>query len=296
MSISRQNLTAIIVSFMSEKVIHDCINSIPKDIKIVIVDNSNNKFFKTDIEKKYNNVRCILSESNIGMGAGNNYGLNEIDTDYGFILNPDVVLRDNTIEEMIIASKKVDTFSILAPIMEEENYPNYKLSKKKDFKNLNSEPFKVDSVDGFAMLLNLSRLNELENFSGKKYFDENIFLYLENDDLCKRVIESGENIYVVPKSKIKHLGAKAVDEKYKYEIELSRNWHWVWSKFYFNKKHSSYLYAFIKVCPIFISASFKMFLYSFYNNKKKRIYFYRVLGFLNAALGKKSFYRPKIND
>ena len=161
MSISRQNLTAIIVSFMSEKVIHDCINSIPKDIKIVIVDNSNNKFFKKDIEKKYNNVRCILSESNIGMGAGNNYGLNEIDTDYGFILNPDVVLRDNTIEEMIIASKKVDTFSILAPIMEEENYPNYKLSKKKDFKNLNSEPFKVDSVDGFAMLLNLSRLNEL---------------------------------------------------------------------------------------------------------------------------------------
>ena len=296
MSISRQNLTAIIVSFMSEKVIHDCINSIPKDIKIVIVDNSNNKFFKTDIEKKYNNVRCILSESNIGMGAGNNYGLNEIDTDYGFILNPDVVLRDNTIEEMIIASKKVDTFSILAPIMEEENYPNYKLNKKKDFKNLNGEPFKVDSVDGFAMLLNLSRLNELENFSGKKYFDENIFLYLENDDLCKRVIDSGENIYVVPKSKIKHLGAKAVDEKYKYEIELSRNWHWVWSKFYFNKKHSNYLYALIKVCPIFISASFKMFLYFFYNNKKKRIYFYRVLGFLNAALGKKSFYRPKIND
>ena len=296
MSISRQNLTAIIVSFMSEKVIHDCINSIPKDIKIVIVDNSNNKFFKTDIEKKYNNVRCILSESNIGMGAGNNYGLNEIDTDYGFILNPDVVLRDNTIEEMIIASKKVDTFSILAPIMEEENYPNYKLSKKKDFKNLNGEPFKVDSVDGFAMLLNLSRLNELENFSGKKYFDENIFLYLENDDLCKRVIESGENIYVVPKSKIKHLGAKAVDEKYKYEIELSRNWHWVWSKFYFNKKHGGYLNAFIKVCPIFISATFKMLMYFFINNKKKRIYFYRVLGFLNAALGKKSFYRPKINN
>ena len=270
MSISRQNLTAIIVSFMSEKVIHDCINSIPKDIKIVIVDNSNNKFFKTDIEKKYNNVRCILSESNIGMGAGNNYGLNEIDTDYGFILNPDVVLRDNTIEEMIIASKKVDTFSILAPIMEEENYPNYKLNKKKDFKNLNGEPFKVDSVDGFAMLLNLSRLNELENFSGKKYFDENIFLYLENDDLCKRVIDSGENIYVVPKSKIKHLGAKAVDEKYKYEIELSRNWHWVWSKFYFNKKHSNYLYAFIKVCPIFISASFKMFFW--FNRTFSNIY------------------------
>ena len=294
MSISRQNLTAIIVSFMSEKVIHDCINSIPKDIKIVIVDNSNNKFFKTDIEKKYNNVRCILSESNIGMGAGNNYGLNEIDTDYGFILNPDVVLRDNTIEEMIIASKKVDTFSILAPIMEEENYPNYKLNKKKDFKNLNGEPFKVDSVDGFAMLLNLSRLNELENFSEKKYFDENIFLYLENDDLCKRVIESGENIYVVPKSKIKHLGAKAVDEKYKYEIELSRNWHWVWSKFYFNKKHYGYLTAFFKVFRNLISAKVKFFYYLItLNTFKRKIYQMRLLGLICSMIGKNSYYRPK---
>ena len=281
---------------MSEKVIHDCINSIPSDIQIIIVDNSNNKSFKNDIEKKYHNVRCILSENNIGMGAGNNYGLNEIDTDYGFILNPDVVLRSNTIDEIIFASKKVDTFSIIAPIMEEEDYPNYKFKKKKDVKNLNDEPFKVDSVDGFAMILNLSRLNKLENFKSKKYFDENIFLYLENDDLCKRVSESGENIYVVPKSKIKHLGAKAVDEKHKYEIELSRNWHWVWSKFYFNKKHGGYLNAFIKVCPIFISATFKMLMYFFINNKKKRIYFYRVLGFLNAALGKKSFYRPKINN
>ena len=86
MSISRQNLTVIIVSFMSERVIHDCINSVPKDIKIIVVDNSNNKYFKDEIEKKYNNVRCILSENNLGMGAGNNYGLNEIDTDYGFII------------------------------------------------------------------------------------------------------------------------------------------------------------------------------------------------------------------
>ena len=51
MSISRQNLTVIIVSFMSEKVIHDCIRSIPKDIQIIVVDNSNNKSFKNDIEK-----------------------------------------------------------------------------------------------------------------------------------------------------------------------------------------------------------------------------------------------------
>ncbi len=193
---------------MSENVIHQCIASIPKDIKILVVDNSNNNSFKNEIEKKYNNVRCILSENNDGMGAGNNYGLSEIDTDYGFVLNPDVILRDDTIDEIILASKKIGTFSIISPIMEEEKYPNYKMRKGDNFIDKKAEPFKVKSVDGFAMLLNISRLNRLENFENKKYFDENIFLYLENDDLCKRIIENGENIYVVPKSKIKHLGAK----------------------------------------------------------------------------------------
>ena len=57
MSISRQNLTVIIVSFMSEKVIHDCISSIPRDIQIIVVDNSNNKSFKNDIEK---NIRMFV--------------------------------------------------------------------------------------------------------------------------------------------------------------------------------------------------------------------------------------------
>ena len=295
MSISRQNLSVVIVSFMSDEVIHDCIKSIPKDINIVVVDNSGNRNFKSKIEKNYNNTKCILSFENLGMGAGNNLGLKHCNTDYALILNPDVILENNTIDELISASNKIDTFGIIAPHINSKTNLNYKLIDKK--MNLDLEnPFKVRSVDGFAMLLNIKKLNQIDSFKNFKFFDENIFLYLENDDLCKRVIESGENIYVVPKSKIKHLGAKAVDEKYEYEIELSRNWHWVWSKFYFNKKHSGYLNAFIKVCPIFFSASFKMLLYFFINNRKKKIYFYRVLGFLNAALGKKSFYRPKIND
>ena len=62
MSISRQNLTVIIVTFKSENVIHNCIQSIGSDIKILIVDNSNSKEFKENIENKYKNVSCILSE------------------------------------------------------------------------------------------------------------------------------------------------------------------------------------------------------------------------------------------
>ena len=123
------------------------------------------------------------------------------------------------------------------------------------------------------MLLNLKRINRLKNFNNYNYFDENFFMYLENDDLCKRIIENNEDIYVVPTSKIKHLGGKGVDIKYKNEIEYLRNWHWIWSKFYFNKKHFGYSIAFIKGFPKFLSSLIKCFFYFLIKDKtKKKIY------------------------
>ena len=247
MSITRQNLSVVIVSFKSEYIIEKCIDSINKEIKIIIVDNSNNKEFKKHIENKYQNVKCILSSKNLGMGGGNNLGLKNVTNDFALILNPDVSLEIKAIDEIIKASEDLNNFGILAPISDKIEYPNYKLFSYNDF-DLN-KPFKVKSVDGFAMLLNLKRLKELKDFN---FFDENFFLYLENDDLCKELIKRKENIFIVPKSKINHLGGKAVDKKFKDEIELCRNWHWMWSKFYFNKKHYGFGQNFILIKNIMV--------------------------------------------
>lgn len=292
MSISRQNLTVIIVTFKSDMVIQNCINSINNDIKILIIDNSNNQNFKNKIEKEYKNVSCILSEKNIGMGSANNLGIKNIKTDYALILNPDVTLEPDAINEIIEASKKIDSFCIIAPLEKNKDYPNYKLDKKINIKSDQEKPFRVKSVDGYAMLLNLKRINLLNDF---QYFDENFFMYLENDDLCKRLVENSEKIYVVPKSKINHLGGKAVDQTFEYEIELSRNWHWIWSKFYFNKKHFGFFWALLNSLPSFFSSILKLFFYFIvFNKRKKNIYLKRIQGFWNALLGKPSSYRPNV--
>ena len=57
MSISRQNLTIVIVTFKSEEVIHDCISSIGDGIKIIVVENSNNPEFKNKIEEEIYRAR-----------------------------------------------------------------------------------------------------------------------------------------------------------------------------------------------------------------------------------------------
>ena len=93
MLINKKEISVIIVSFKSDHVIHNCIKSIDKDIDIIIIDNSNNFEFKKKIEQKYKNVKCILSNKNLGMGGGNNLGIKYIKKDYAFILNPDVVLK-----------------------------------------------------------------------------------------------------------------------------------------------------------------------------------------------------------
>ena len=303
MSISGQNLSVVIVTFKSEKVIDKCINSIGSNVPIIIVENSNNQKFKYDLESKYQNLKCILSGSNLGMGAGNNVGIKAANTDFVFILNPDTTLEPNTLDELYLAVGRAEVnsldFSILSPISSDKNFPNYGISNKKSKKYLGDLeqikekglPFVVDYVDGFSMLLNKGK------FKNDKYFDENFFMYLENNDLCLRVINNGGSIFVVPNAKINHLAAKTVDEKFTLEVEFSRNWHWVWSKFYFSKKHFSFLKALNESFPSFFSAIFKYVFYLFMNNKiKKKIYFNRVSGFFNALTGKSSWYRPNLED
>ena len=290
MSITRQNLSVIIVSYKSDHVIENCITSIDSEIEIVVVDNSNNDKFKDKIETKYKNVKCILSKENLGMGGGNNLGIKNVNKDFALILNPDVELENNSMNEIMVASKEIDNFGIISPISSEDEYPNYILKKDHNFDP--DKPFKVKSVDGYAMLLNLKKLKKIENFN---FFDENFFLYLENEDLCKRLIEKNEDIYIVPKSKIHHLGGKAVDPKYKNEIEYLRNWHWMWSKFYFNKKHYGYLIALMKVFKNLISAKIRFFYYLItFNSFKRKIYQMRLLGLISSMRGKNSYYRPKI--
>ena len=56
MSISGQNLSIVIVTLKSEKVIYKCINSINKNIPIIVVENSDNLEFKNNLVKRASQI------------------------------------------------------------------------------------------------------------------------------------------------------------------------------------------------------------------------------------------------
>ena len=289
MLLSEKNLTIIITTFKSEKIVDDCILSVDEKYPIIVVENSDNISFKKNIEDKFKNVRCHLLGKNLGYTQANNKGIKLASTNFVYIINPDVRLEKDTIENLSFELENLKDFSIASPLettsLENRNFGFFEKNNKKE---LNLTPLEVDYVDGFSMLINKSK------FRDNHFFDENIFIYLENNDLCKRALEKGEKIFLIPKSKIKHLGGKSHQNEFIEEMELSRNWHWMWSTFYFNKKHYGYFSALSKTYIIFLKAIVKFLFYSILFNKKKKIYQMRFSGLLNSMLGKSSWYRPKI--
>ena len=82
MQITKDNLTIIIVTIKSEKIIHNCLASLDADIKKIIVENSANEKFINNIKKKYENIECYITGKNLGMGAGNNFGIKKSKSRY----------------------------------------------------------------------------------------------------------------------------------------------------------------------------------------------------------------------
>ncbi len=292
------DLTVLIVTYKTNhKILEDCIKSIDNKSEIIIVENSKDEEFKKKYENKFSNIKVILSGENLGYGRGNNFGLNLIKTNYVLISNPDVVYEDEFFSSVYYYIKKNIDFDIIGPMYRQKDYAsygNFDDFKKKEFNsNLSIDNSLVSAhwTVGCTMLLNLKK------FTNRNLFDENIFLYFEEFDLCRQVLSKGGKIYASKKLYVKHLGHKgsaATDPDYSIETEMFRNWHWMWSSFYFYKKNYNFFYAIKSMYGKFFKSFFKMiFFLIFYNKKKFTMYYARFSGILNCFMGKKSWYRVK---
>ena len=277
------DITVIITSFKSGEKIKKCLNSIDRQSKVIMVENSNDTEIKKNIEKEFNNVKCILTGTNLGYGKANNIGLKKVTTKYALILNPDATLHSSTLENFLKAVKQIPKFAIMGPYIQDKKNNN----EKNYLKNL--APVPAVNVKGFAMFLNLSEFKDIG------FFDENFFFYFEEIDLCKRLVDCGKKIYLIPDIKINHDGGQSHESSINREMELSRNWHWMWSTFNYHKKYKGFLIALLLIFPKLISAIIRVLFYSLFTNEdKKEIYYHRYSGLINAIRGKSSWYRPKV--
>jgi GT2 family glycosyltransferase len=275
-----KELHILSISFKSEHIINNFLKQFDKKFKITLVENSNNSLLKKKLEKKFKNLNVIISGNNLGFGKAFNLGIKNIHAKYVLHLNPDAKINYQNIKRLFYFLKKNSSAAIVAPreILKKKNNKKMIISNK-----LFSE---VDYVKGSVYVLNV------KNCKKTNFFDENFFLYMEEVDLCKRLKLLNKKIYLLNTAEAMHLGGKSHNPQYNFQMELQRNWHFMWSLYYFNKKHHGVLFAIKVTIKKFISSFFKRYFYLILNNKKKHlIYKFRFQGLCSSYLNKKSYFR-----
>ncbi len=282
-------LTVVIPSFYSSKLVEERIKEIEKDVPIIIIENSRDIDFKQRMENKYQNVKIIIPNENLGFGPAFNIGIRESKTNMVFLSQPDVKLIDNCISKLIECTKTFKDFCILTPYDKNNqiftNYETY--NSYEEIKGKNQYLLKeVDFVD-------LTWLINKENFDSEDMWDEKIFLYFEAQDFSKRLKNKNKKILVSKAINTYHIGSASHDERLEFYSKLNRNWHYNWSRFYFNKKHYGNIFAYKKSFILLIKLIIKFFRNIIpFKKKKIQLIFAELHGLLASMLKKSSYYRP----
>ena len=294
------NLTIIIVTFLTDKkTLLNCLNSIDQRVKVLVIENSSKFKEKQFFTNKFKNLKIFCKGKNLGYGGGNNFGLKKAKTDYAIILNPDTIL-DKFFFKNLVPLLKNRNFSLIGcELADNKSYVTggfFDTQKNQSFrdnffkkKRLNLT--KVDWVTGSSMLLNLKKIKV------KNIFDENFFLYFEEFDFCQKLKKQNFSVLLCKSLKIYHLGFKSSNlsvHDFKKDADKLRNWHWMWSQFYYYKKNYGFLNAFSRSIGKLVNSFLKAFFYLLiFDQRNKNKYLYRCLGLLSSMLGSKSYYRGK---
>lgn len=222
------DLSIIIVTFNSENVIRNCIESIldkTKDLEyeIIIVDNSSTDETIKQIKSIDSKKVSIIKSENKGFNYGNNRGIEVSKGKYICLLNPDTILLNNAFKIMISELKKDNKIGCCGSQLLDKNmnknftfgtFPSIKsalfdlvgIRSKNYFKGLNKRKYKVDYPIGADFLF---RRNIIEEIG---YLDENYFLYFDETDFGYRIYKNGYSAYIFSDAKIIHLEGESTKE------------------------------------------------------------------------------------
>lgn len=290
------NLTIILVHYKSDRLkLKVCLESINTECEVIIIDHSHDLDMSNLNLKKNLNIKIINNE-NTGNGGGINCGLKYSKTEYALYLDIDTCLPSNFFSKIEEAVNKIKDFAIIAPKINNfynenlvNSYGNLSKSRfyyNKFFFNLKKPKKKFDNikevyfVSGSIMLLNKKILDKK-----KIYFDENIFLFFEEDDFFHRCFKSNMKIYLIDDLEADHFDGSINNESINYEC--FKKWHWEYSKNYFLNKHYNKFLVFLISLKNMSKLIIKVLFFYLINKKKTQINISRLNGLISFYLNKK---------
>ena len=287
------SISVVIIAFKSDHILPNLISKIPNHHEIIVIENSLQNKTKTSLENKYNNLKVLIPNENLGYSGGVNLGVEKSKNNFVLIVTADVDFTKEMIENFEECIENFNDFALLAPVYKNDSiHKNFKVFNNKRINEININKFQlseVDEIDGALFLINKKQ------FDSNKIMDDKFFLYYDSTDLCHNLKKKDKKLFIVKNLKFTHKGTSSSNKNYEFEISINRNWHYSWSKFYFFKKNYNYLYALKKVLPnLFRSLIMYLYFKLISDKKKAKLNKAIISGIANAILLRKSFYRPNI--
>ena len=215
------DVTIILVSFNSASVIsqqHDalCRAGGPQ---VIFVDNASPDGSAKTLAERYPEATHLPQARNLGYGRATNVGLRACATPYALLLNPDIAAPSESIAQLAQHIRKgaPNNATICGPATcHADHRPG-------------AEPIQVKWVSGCAMLFDVEKVRAVG------LFDERIFLYSEETELCQRIVAGGGHILRCDDVLFEHhVGESSGSSP---AIDRMRWWHFGWSNAYRMTKH-----------------------------------------------------------
>ena len=242
-------ISIIIVNYNVRYFLEQCLYSVKKSCanlssEIIVIDNNSNDDSCRMVKDRFPEVNLICNKQNIGFGKANNLGVSKAKGEFVLILNPDTLIAEDTLQEMVEFAEKQDDFGALGVKMidgtgsflheSKRNIPTIRIASKKILGNSKeyyanhideNDNGKIDILTGAFMLLKRSIFNEVNGF------DEDYFMYGEDIDLCYKLLNKGFQNYYFGKSTIVHFKGESTTK----DISYLKNFYGAMQIFY--KKH-----------------------------------------------------------
>ena len=218
------DITIIIVCYKSHSLIKKNLNIIKK-FKTILVDNSNCEDTQL-LVKNHKSIIYIKTSKNFGYGKANNIGVNRSNTKYVLILNPDILIDEISINNLYKKAINYENFGILAPSLYDENNlrrtnGSRSILKRKIFTNFSTGSNFSTGDTCYDFIIGCAFLIKRQFFIDIGSFDENFFMYFEDNDLCDRVYYNNFTVIEVPSSKMIHMQGESSNINLFVKLKLS---------------------------------------------------------------------------
>jgi N-acetylglucosaminyl-diphospho-decaprenol L-rhamnosyltransferase len=278
MNAAHSELTVVCVTFNSERCVPTIVRDFAGFANVIVVDNASCDATLAQLREQLPQARFIANTRNLGFGAANNLALAQVQTPWALLINPDCEIEAAALDQLLAASTEYPNAALIAP---QAIHADGKLQECYGPAFYHKQPrgyVPADAIVGAQWLSGCCLLLRMSCFENRRAFDEQFFLYYEDDDLALEAQRRGYECLLVPSATVKHIGNGSSDAQW--QTQLFKDFHYQLSKRLIIRKYQGALAASKHRLKMAIGGAVAIPLYSLIFKKK---YLIRWLGWFGSA-------------